>query len=59
MPILLLAQKQATGEIEVVLEELQVLSTSMSNLPFNIPDTPKVIYIFGKASSQLGCCMSV
>lgn len=42
---LLLMQKQATGEIEVVLEEFQVLSTSMSNLPFSIPSSPKVIYL--------------
>ena len=53
MPISLLAQKQATGEIEVVLEELQVLSTSMSNLPFNIPDTPKVIY-FRESVESIG-----
>lgn len=34
--------KQSTGEIEVVVEDFQVLSSSTPNLPFTIQESPKV-----------------
>lgn len=45
---MLCVQKQATGEIEVVLEDFQVLSRCTPNLPFSILDSLKVMIYFAR-----------